>query len=173
MRWRLKHSLPLEPALNFRRMVTYDGRVWSVRELAERCGVSPRTIARRLRKGGDPAFSGHCGRMCEYGAISIERGVAVVDEEKCLDCRKCMNTCPKGIIVEVPYFRAAHIGCMNPLKGKPVTENCRIGCISCGKCARDCPAGAIDNSGGFPVIDYEKCIDCGRCKDNCPRHCIV
>lgn len=67
VRWRLKHSLPLEPALNFRRMVTYDGRAWSVRELAERCGVSPRTIARRLRNGGDPAFSGHCGRACEYG----------------------------------------------------------------------------------------------------------
>ena len=66
-RWRLKHSLPLEPALGFRRMVTYDGRAWSLRELAEHCGVNPRTIARRLRKGGDPAFSGHCGRMCEYG----------------------------------------------------------------------------------------------------------
>ena len=67
VRWRLKHSLPLEPALNCRRMVTYDGRAWSLRELAEHCGVNPRTIARRLRKGGDPAFSGHCGRMCEYG----------------------------------------------------------------------------------------------------------
>ena len=67
VRWRLKHSLPLEPALGFRRMVTYDGRTWSLRELAEHCGVSPYTIARRLRKGGDPAFSGHCGRMCEYG----------------------------------------------------------------------------------------------------------
>lgn len=67
VRWRLKHSVPLEPALGFRRMVTYDGRMWSLRELAEHCGVSPRTIARRLRKGGDPAFSGHCGRMCEYG----------------------------------------------------------------------------------------------------------
>ena len=67
VRWRLKHSLPLEPALGFRRMVTYDGRMWSLRELAEHCGVNPRTIARRLRKGGDPAFSGHCGRMCEYG----------------------------------------------------------------------------------------------------------
>ena len=67
VRWRLKHSLPLEPALGFRRMVTYDGRVWSLRELAEHCGVSPFTIARRLRKGGDPAFSGHRGRMCEYG----------------------------------------------------------------------------------------------------------
>ena len=66
VRWRLKHSLPLEPALNFRRMVTYDGRAWSLRELAEHCGVNPRTIARRLRRGGDPAFSGHCGRACEY-----------------------------------------------------------------------------------------------------------
>ncbi len=66
VRWRLKHGLPLEPALGFRRMVTYNGRAWSLRELAEHCGVSPRTIARRLRKGGDPAFSGHCGKACEY-----------------------------------------------------------------------------------------------------------
>ena len=66
VRWRLKHSLPLEPVLNFRRMVTYDGRAWSVRELAEHCGVNPRTIARRLRKGGNPAFPGHCGKACEY-----------------------------------------------------------------------------------------------------------
>ena len=34
VRWRLKHSLPLEPALNCRRLVTYDGRAWSLRELA-------------------------------------------------------------------------------------------------------------------------------------------
>ena len=67
VRWRLKHSLPLEPELGFRRMVTYDGRMWSLRELAEHCGVSPYTITRRLRRGGDPAFSGHCGRACEYG----------------------------------------------------------------------------------------------------------
>ena len=67
VRWRLKHSLPLEPALGFRRMVTYDGRAWTLRELAEHCGVSPYTIARRLRRGGDPAFPGHCGRACEYG----------------------------------------------------------------------------------------------------------
>ena len=67
VRWRLKHGVPLEPALGFRRMVTYDGRAWSVRELAEHCGVNPRTIARRLRKGGDPALPGHCGKACEYG----------------------------------------------------------------------------------------------------------
>ena len=66
VRWRLKHGVPLEPALGFRRMVTYDGRAWSVRELAEHCGVNPRTVARRLRKGSEPDFSGHCGKACEY-----------------------------------------------------------------------------------------------------------
>ena len=65
-RQRLRKGMPLEAAYNFRRLVTYDGRTWSLRELAEHCGVSPRTIARRLRKGGDPAFSGRCGKACEY-----------------------------------------------------------------------------------------------------------
>ena len=62
---------------------------------------------------------------------------------------------------------------MNPLKGKLVSDNCKIGCISCGKCAKNCPVGAIDLSGGFPVIDYDVCDNCGTCRDNCPRHCIV
>ena len=116
---------------------------------------------------------GDCVAGCEYGAIYIERGVAVVDEDKCLDCRKCIKTCPKGLIVEVPYYRASHVGCVNPLKGKAVMENCKIGCISCGKCAKNCHMNAIDLSGGYPVIDYDKCDNCGTCRDNCPRHCIV
>ena len=116
---------------------------------------------------------GDCVAGCEFGAIYIERGVAVVDEEKCLDCRKCIKTCPKGLIVEVPYYRASHVGCVNPLKGKIVMDNCKIGCISCGKCAKNCHMNAIDLSGGFPVIDYDKCDNCGTCRDNCPRHCIV
>ncbi len=116
---------------------------------------------------------GDCVAGCEYGAIYIQRGVAVVDEEKCLDCRKCMKTCPKGLIIEVPYYRASHIGCVNPLRGKIVMDNCKVGCISCGKCARSCPSKAIELAGGFPVINYDLCNDCGTCRDNCPRHCIV
>ena len=81
-RWRLKHNLPLEPARKFRRLVTYDGREWSLRELAEHCGVSPRTIARRLCKGGDPAVSGHRGRMCEYGGKRYASVTAMARELK-------------------------------------------------------------------------------------------
>lgn len=134
----------------------------------------------RMAPGGGPKSCsygcigcGDCVAGCSYKAISIQHGLALVDEEKCLDCRQCINACPKGLIIEVPYFRAAHIACVNPDKGRAVTENCRAGCIGCGKCARNCPAGAISLSGGYPVIDYEKCTDCGLCRDNCPRKCIV
>ena len=82
VRWRLKHSLPLEPAPNFRRMVTHDGRAWSLRELAEHCGVNPRTIARRLRKGGDPAFSGRRGKACEYGGKRYASVAAMARERE-------------------------------------------------------------------------------------------
>ena len=82
VRWRLKHSLPLEAAYNFRRLVTYDGRAWSLRELAEHCGVNPRTIARRLRKGGNPAFSGRRGRACEYGGKRYASVTAMARELK-------------------------------------------------------------------------------------------
>ncbi|MCC6094509.1 MAG: RnfABCDGE type electron transport complex subunit B [Eubacterium sp.] len=116
---------------------------------------------------------GDCVQACEFGALSIQRGIAHVDEEACVDCKKCMAACPKGLIVEVPYNYVSHIGCVNPEKGKPVMNNCSIGCISCQKCVRTCPQQAITMVGGFPVIDYAKCTNCGACKEDCPRHCIV
>ncbi|MDO4621230.1 MAG: (Fe-S)-binding protein, partial [Lachnospiraceae bacterium] len=73
---------------------------------------------------------GDCVAVCEYDAIHIVRGIAQVDEEKCMDCKKCMTACPKGLIIEVPYGRASHIACVNPEKGKPVMSNCKKGCIS-------------------------------------------
>ena len=105
--------------------------------------------------------------------MHVAKGVAVVNEENCVDCKKCMAACPKGLIIEVPYNYTSHIGCVNPNKGKPVMQACKIGCITCQKCVRDCPVQAITIQGGFPVIDYSKCTDCGTCKAGCPRHCIV
>ena len=116
---------------------------------------------------------GDCVSVCEFGALSIQKGIAVVDEDKCKDCRKCMAACPKKLIIEIPHGRMPHIACSNPEKGKSVMSACKVGCITCGKCAKVCPAGAIDVTGGYPVVDYGKCIDCGMCVVNCPRGCIV
>ncbi|MEE0954543.1 MAG: RnfABCDGE type electron transport complex subunit B [Eubacterium sp.] len=115
---------------------------------------------------------GDCVAVCEYDAIHIVKGIAKVDEDKCMDCKKCIKACPKDMIIEVPYHYTSHIGCVNPEKGKPVMQNCKIGCISCQKCVRECPAKAISFN-GFPTIDYSLCTDCGHCKEVCPRHCIV
>ncbi len=116
---------------------------------------------------------GDCVEVCEFDALHIERGIARVTEENCMDCKKCMSACPKELIIEVPFGASSHIGCVNPGKGKPVLQNCKIGCISCQKCVKGCPQGAIDLGSGYPVIDYEKCDNCGTCRENCPRSCIV
>lgn len=40
-----------------------------------------------------------CVNNCEYGAISVEDNLAVIDYEKCTACGKCAEVCPRGIIV--------------------------------------------------------------------------
>ena len=116
---------------------------------------------------------GDCVEACDFDAIHIVKGVAVVDKEKCVDCRACIKACPKGLIAEVPYKAKAHVACVNPEKGKPVMSNCKLGCITCQKCAKECPKECISMESGYPVIDYEVCINCGKCIRECPRHCIV
>ena len=115
---------------------------------------------------------GDCVKVCEYDAIHIVNGIAVVDPEKCVDCQMCMKACPKGLISEVPYGSKAHIGCQNPEFGKPVISACKVGCIACQKCVKGCAFGAITIDKGYPVIDYEKCKNCGKCIRECPRKCI-
>ena len=45
---------------------------------------------------------GSCVSACPFGAISIKDGIAVIDEEKCQACGKCIAKCPKHIIKFVP-----------------------------------------------------------------------
>lgn len=72
VRWRLKHSLPLEAPFRSRMHceVTYQGKVWySLRLLAEAYGLSENTCRRRLKAGVPldlPAVNGR-RRPCEYG----------------------------------------------------------------------------------------------------------
>ena len=42
---------------------------------------------------------GDCVKVCEFDAIHVnEKGIAVVDEEKCVSCKKCVTACPRDII---------------------------------------------------------------------------
>lgn len=42
---------------------------------------------------------GKCVKVCAFGAITVENGVAYIDSQKCKLCRKCVNECPTGAIV--------------------------------------------------------------------------
>ena len=54
---------------------------------------------------------GSCVNVCEYDAIHIVNGIAVVDKDKCVACGKCVKACPKGLIELIPYDNKYHVQC--------------------------------------------------------------
>ena len=116
---------------------------------------------------------GDCLRACEYGAISVENGIAVVDREKCVACGKCVMACPKGLIELVPYEAKHLVQCSSHDKGKDVKAKCDNGCIGCTLCTKQCEFDAIHMENNVAVIDYEKCTNCGACAAKCPAKVIL
>ena len=115
-----------------------------------------------------------CGRVCPFDAIYLsDKGIAMVDEDKCTGCGVCVQTCPKHGIVIMPKEQSVYITCRTTNKGKAVTEVCKAGCIACGLCAKKCPENAITMVDNLPVIDYGKCTGCGTCAGVCPKSAIA
>ncbi len=116
---------------------------------------------------------GTCVGACPFGAISVTDGVAVVDHERCTGCLRCTKSCPKHIIVPVPYYADVVVACSSHDKGSVLRQVCGIGCLGCRICERTCQHGAIAVSDSLAVIDYEKCTGCGDCAEKCPRRLII
>ncbi len=116
---------------------------------------------------------GSCVEKCQFGALHIVDGVAVVDREKCTNCGACVKECPRGIIKRVPYNARAEIRCASKAHGKVVRAVCSVGCIGCGICAKTCEKGAISIENNLAVMDVSKCTGCGDCVEKCPRNLIA
>lgn len=54
-----------------------------------------------------------CEKVCKFDAIKIENFLAYIDYENCKLCRKCVDECPTGAILELNF---------PPRKAKPVAE---------------------------------------------------
>ena len=115
---------------------------------------------------------GSCVKACKYGAVSIQKGVAVVDEDLCVGCMACANACPRNLIVPVEPGRNVVIACASLAKGAVTTRGCTVGCIGCGLCKKICPEDAITVEKNLAVIDYSKCTNCGLCATVCPKKLI-
>ena len=119
---------------------------------------------------------GSCVKVCDFDAIHVVDGIAVVDPENCVACGKCVATCPKSLIELIPYSASKEnvkVHCSSKAFGKPVKEVCAVGCIGCKMCTRVCEVGAITVGNNIAHIDYEKCINCGACAAKCPSKIIM
>ncbi|MDO4289450.1 MAG: RnfABCDGE type electron transport complex subunit B, partial [Eubacterium sp.] len=117
---------------------------------------------------------GTCVKACMFGALSIgDKGLPVVDVEKCVACGKCKTACPRQIIDIIPEDKLIHVDCRSKDKGKIVRQNCEVGCIGCRACTKVCPEEAITVTDNLASIDYDKCVLCGACVEKCPTGAIT
>ena len=116
---------------------------------------------------------GSCVKACQFDAIHIVDGIALVDKEACKACGKCVSECPKNLIELVPYEQERLVQCNSMDKGKDVMKICKVGCIGCRMCEKVCEADAITITNNVAHIDPAKCTGCGACKEKCPRKIII
>ncbi len=50
-----------------------------------------------------------CVKTCEFDAIHMVEGIAVINYEKCTGCKKCIAACPRKIIEEVPVLEQVEV----------------------------------------------------------------
>jgi len=117
---------------------------------------------------------GDCVKACSFNALSMgEKGLPVVNKEKCVACGACVKECPKNLFRLVPKDKKIHVLCSSKDIGKVVINVCKVGCIACKICEKNCPADAIHVKDNLADIDYSKCTMCGKCVEVCPRKIIL
>jgi len=118
---------------------------------------------------------GDCIAACQFGAISLQNSLPVIDAEKCVGCGACVKVCPKKVMEVIPLKARVWVPCSTHDPGKTVRSICKVGCITCKMCVKACPAGAVSVENDLVRIDHEKCIayglDCKEaCVEKCPRN---
>ncbi len=117
---------------------------------------------------------GTCVKVCPFKAIKInDEGLAVIDPKKCKYCKKCITSCPRKIIQEIPRNQKVLVACNNKDKAKGAKEVCSIACIACKICEKNCPEKAVTVIDNLAVIDYNKCTACGICVEKCPQKIMI
>lgn len=115
---------------------------------------------------------GDCVNSCNYNALSVRDGVAMVEPKNCVACGMCIKACPRHLLTLVPVKKQAVVLCSNCDKGNVVNKVCKVGCIGCMRCEKTCKYDAIHVKNFLASVDPSKCVGCGECVSVCPRHII-
>ena len=96
-----------------------------------------------------------CVVSCEFDAIHVIDGLAVIDYRKCTGCGACVEACPRHIISRVPFkaSRILAVACSNQDFGNDVRAVCAVGCIGCKACER--VSSLFTMRDNLPALDYE------------------
>ena len=99
------------------------------------CGTcqSPKTSAESVASG--LAAVAQSGAMLKRGFAELDPMVAIVDEDACTWCGKCLEACPYDAIEEIEK------------DGKAVAGVIRTACKGCGGCVPVCATDAVDLQG--------------------------
>lgn len=141
-------------------------------------GIMSCSAAKKLYGGAAACPSGclgfgECEKVCQFDAIHVCNGVAVVDRDKCVSCGKCAQICPNNLIRMAPIKNTVIVQCSSHDKGKDVVKVCKNGCIGCGKCVKACKFDAIVLEDNVARIDPDKCKNCTLCVKECPTGSII
>lgn len=115
---------------------------------------------------------GDCEKVCDFNAIKVIDGVALVNYNNCVACGKCIDECPQNIIKLIPAKSQVTVLCSSNDKAAATMKACKNGCIGCGKCEKTCKFDAIHVVDGLAKIDTDKCTNCGQCVYVCPTGAI-
>jgi electron transport complex protein RnfB len=112
-----------------------------------------------------------CVDACDYGAIVVRDGVAVVLPELCIGDGACVDACPRDLIEMVPKDRKGHVLCSNTQPGKVVRKICSVGCTACKLCTKKSPAYKME--GNLAIIGDDAPEEAASVALACPAQTIL
>jgi len=125
-----------------------------------------------------------CVPKCPVGAITMEKGRAVIDPEKCIGCGICADVCPVNAISQIEIEKspeapsqqghAASQSSETPSQGNRHRRGQHTASrIETEKTAEPPPkAEPTAEKVSVPILDVSRCISCGICAKICPVDAI-